>query len=40
MKKEYTELEIEIIRFDVEDVIITSGCHTIQNQTAPDEFHT
>lgn len=25
-KQEYNDIEIEVIRFDAEDVIVTSGC--------------
>ena len=32
-KQEYNDIEIEVIRFDAEDVIVTSGC----GGTEPDE---
>ncbi len=38
MKKEYTELEIEVIRIDSSDVICTSSCSSgCGVETAEDE---
>lgn len=36
MKKEYTELEIEVVSFDKEDVITTSGIGTVGGPQAGD----
>ena len=34
-KKKYTSLEMEIIEFDTEDVIVTSGCGGIEDEELP-----
>ena len=34
-KKKYTSLEMEIIEFDTEDVIVTSGCGEIEDEELP-----
>ena len=37
MEKEFAKPELEIIRFDDNDVIATSGCTTMPGNTNPDE---
>ena len=36
MKKEYKEVQIEVVHFEVEDIITTSGCQ-IETTPIPDD---
>lgn len=38
MKESYEELELEVITFNAEDVIKTSGCGGCANETEEDVF--